>query len=89
MARLIRVALFLGALAALVVPLAASAHEGHGRTDRDERDRVLYATDTRGNLLSFEARSPRRARSTAITGLPAGLTLRGIDSARPPAISTR
>jgi hypothetical protein len=67
------------ALAALVVPLAASAHGGHGRADRDERHRDLYATDTGGNLLSFEARPPRRVRSTAITGLPAGVALRGID----------
>jgi hypothetical protein len=40
---------------------------------------VLYATDTQGNLLSFAANSPRRAHSKAITGLPAGVALRGID----------
>jgi Domain of unknown function (DUF4394) len=78
MTRLIRLALTAGALVALVVPLAASASGGNGKSDRD-RDRVLFATDTRGNLLAFEADNPRRVRSTAITGLPAGVALRGID----------
>jgi hypothetical protein len=78
MSRLIRLTIVLGALAALTVPLAASAHGGK-RTEHDDRNRVLYATDTRGNLLSFAADSPRRVRSTAITGLPAGVSLRGID----------
>jgi hypothetical protein len=78
MSRLIRLTIVVGALAALAVPLAASAHGGK-RTEHDDRNRVLYATDTRGNLLSFAADSPRRVRSTAITGLPAGVSLRGID----------
>jgi hypothetical protein len=78
MTRLIRIALVIGALAALAVPLGASAYGGKRLNDND-RDRILFATDTRGNLLAFEADSPRRVRSTAITGLPAGVALRGID----------
>jgi Domain of unknown function (DUF4394) len=78
MTRLIRIALALGAIAALAVPLAASASGGKRLTDND-RDRVMFATDTRGNLLAFEADNPRRVRSTAVTGLPAGVSLRGID----------
>ncbi|HEU0335001.1 MAG TPA: DUF4394 domain-containing protein, partial [Gaiellaceae bacterium] len=78
MTRLIRIALALGAIAALAVPLAASASGGKRSTD-DDRHRLMFATDTRGNLLAFRADSPRKARSTAITGLPAGVMLRGID----------
>jgi Domain of unknown function (DUF4394) len=78
MSRLIRLTIVVGALAALAAPLAASAHGGK-RSGHDDRNRVLYATDTRGNLLSFAADSPRRVRSTAITGLPAGVSLRCID----------
>jgi Domain of unknown function (DUF4394) len=78
MSRLIRLALTAGALVALAVPLAATAGGGK-RVNNNDRDRVMYATDSRGNLLSFEADSPRRVRSTAITGLPAGVSLRGID----------
>jgi Domain of unknown function (DUF4394) len=78
MTRLIRIALVLGAVAALAVPLGASASGGKRLTDND-RDRVMFATDTKGNLLAFEADNPRRVRSTAITGLPAGVSLRGID----------
>ena len=77
MSRLIRLTVVVGALAALVVPLAASAHGG--KRGDDDRHRLLYATDTRGNLLSFSADNPRRVRSTAITGLPTGVALRGID----------
>jgi Domain of unknown function (DUF4394) len=78
MTRLIRIALAVGAIVALAVPLGASAYGGKRLKDND-RDRVMFATDTRGNLLAFKADSPRRVRSTAITGLPAGVALRGID----------
>jgi septal ring-binding cell division protein DamX len=78
MSRLIRLSIVAGALAALVVPLAASAHGGKRGGD-DDRRRLLYATDTRGNLLSFAASSPRRVRSRTITGLPTGVALSGID----------
>jgi Domain of unknown function (DUF4394) len=78
MTRLIRIALVIGAIVALVVPLGASAYGGKRLKDND-RDRVMFATDTRGNLLAFEADNPRRVRSTAITGLPVGVALRGID----------
>ena len=78
MSKLIRFTLVVGALIAIAVPLAASANGGKRATDND-RGRVLYVTDTRGNLLSFAARSPGRVRAKAITGLPAGVALRGID----------
>ena len=62
-------------LVGLAVPLVAQA----GDNGRDHK-RLLYATDTRGNLVSFRAGSPQRLRSVqAITGLPAGVSLAGID----------
>src|SRR5262245_28097355 len=78
-----RIALLAGALA-LLVPLVASAG-GHGASasrhirTQDAAKRVLFATDTAGNLLSFRGRSPEAARSQQITGLPAGVVLKGID----------
>jgi hypothetical protein len=83
MSRLIRLTIVVGALAALAVPLAASAHGG--KRGDDDRHRLLYATDTRGNLLSFSADNPRRVRSTAITGLPAGVSPARTTSATSPA----
>jgi hypothetical protein len=73
---LARMALGLGCVAALAVPVAADAgpsgSKGHGRT--------FYATDDKGNLVSFSANNPRKLDSTQqITGLPMGVTLRGID----------
>ena len=79
--RLVRAGLVLAALV-LVLPLAAGATGGHGKSKSKRAEagqRVLYATDTAGNLLSFRANSPEAARSKAITGLPAGVTLKGID----------
>jgi hypothetical protein len=52
MTRLIRIALVIGALVALAVPLGPSAYGGKRLNDND-RDRILFATDTRGNLLAF------------------------------------
>jgi Domain of unknown function (DUF4394) len=77
MSKFTRVAITVGALLALVVPLAATAH-GDGNSKGKDR-RVLYATDSRGNLLQFSTSSPGRVSKKAITGLPAGVTLRGID----------
>jgi Domain of unknown function (DUF4394) len=77
MSKLTRWALIAGSLVALVVPLGAAADGGRD-SKRDDR-RVLFATDAKGNLLQFDSRSPRQVRSKAITGLPAGVVLGGID----------
>ena len=70
-------------IVALLVPLAASGG-GHGRaggsTGRtDSAKRMVFATDSAGNLLSFRAAAPDAARSRPITGLPGGVVLKGID----------
>jgi hypothetical protein len=70
-------------IVALLVPLAASGG-GHGKaggsTGRsDSAKRMLFATDSGGNLLSFRAAAPEAARSRPITGLPGGVVLKGID----------
>ena len=79
---LTRIAMLVGVVA-LLVPLAASAG-GHGKSGgksgRDDASkRILYATDSSGNLLAFRATSPESARSRQITGLPSGVVLKGID----------
>jgi hypothetical protein len=78
-----RVALLVGVIA-LLVPLAASAGGGKKYSAKkivqlDALKREMYATDDRGNLLSFRAAVPQLVRSKQITGLPAGVTLKGID----------
>ncbi len=77
MSKLTRGAITVGALVALVVPLGAAADGGGDWKGKDRR--VVFATDTEGNLLKFDTRSPRHVRSKAITGLPAGVVLSGID----------
>jgi hypothetical protein len=58
------------AVAVLGVPSLAQAAD----------DRVLYATDNLGNLVSFKAGAPRDVKSSKrITGLPSGVSLVGID----------
>ena len=74
------------AVAAAVSITAAGAASATSR-DRDDRrhdrgvaPRALYATTDQNLLIRFDARSPDRLRDVrAITGLPAGVTLRGID----------
>jgi Domain of unknown function (DUF4394) len=78
----LRRTVIVAALLALLVPLTAGA--GDATTGRDgkrfnERSRILFATDSAGNLLQFRAGNPRRVSSKAITGLPAGVSLKGID----------
>ncbi len=63
------------ALLALAMPLVALADSGK----RDRDDRTFLATDTAGNLLSFSSDNPRKTRSKRITGLPAMVTIKGID----------
>jgi hypothetical protein len=70
-------------IVALLVPLAASGG-GHGKaggsTGRsDAAKRMLFATDSAGNLLSFRGAAAEAARSRPITGLPGGVVLKGID----------
>jgi Domain of unknown function (DUF4394) len=82
----LRIALLVGAVA-LLVPLVASAgdYKGYGKhalksfRNNDAAKRTLYATDSVGNLLSFKATAPESARSKQITGLPSGISLKGID----------
>jgi Domain of unknown function (DUF4394) len=51
---------------------------GHSSSKGDGRS--FYATDNQGNLVSFSADNPRELDSMRkITGLPAGVTLTGID----------
>ena len=71
------------AVVALLVPLVALAGD-HGN-DRGkqlgfgQQSRILYATDNTGKLLSFRERTPWLVRSKPITGLVAGVSLKGID----------
>jgi uncharacterized protein DUF4394 len=73
--------------AALVAMLSLSAvaaqASSHHRGDRDWSrgpDRLLYATTDQNQLISFNARKTERIRDIrAITGLPAGVSLKGID----------
>jgi hypothetical protein len=62
-----RRALALGAALALAAPVAAQARD-------------IHATDSSGNLLRFDSRTPGVILdSTPITGLPSGVSLVGID----------
>jgi hypothetical protein len=64
---------------ALAAPLAAQATSDSG-VPRTDQSRMLYATDSGGNLISFRAGSPSSIRSSVpLTGLPAGVRLVGID----------
>jgi hypothetical protein len=75
--------MLVGALA-LLVPFVASAG-GHRNASwsfvrtQDAAKRILFATDSAGNLLSFRGTAPEAARSRPITGLPSGVVLKGID----------
>lgn len=63
------------AIAALMVPAGAQAKpskDGHAK-------RAFYATDSAGRLVVFSAKKPRKVARRAITGLPAGVSLAGID----------
>jgi Domain of unknown function (DUF4394) len=77
MSKLTRWVIGVGVLVALIVPLGATADSGGDSRGNDRR--VIFATDSAGNLLQFSSRSPRFVRSKAITGLPSGVVLSGID----------
>jgi hypothetical protein len=77
-----------GAAAAAVLALVGAAGADASRDrggDRggprdDDSSRMFYATTDQNLLLQFNERSPERLRDLqVITGLPAGVTLRGID----------
>ena len=72
MTRSTRTKRWVAALAALglAAPLAAQA-TSDGGGPRTDRSRMLFATDSGGNLISFRAGSPSRIRdSVPLTGLP-------------------
>jgi Domain of unknown function (DUF4394) len=74
--RFLRIALGLACAAALAVPVVGQAGQSSSKGD----GRTFYATDNQGNLLSFSADNPRQLDSMrSIAGLPAGVTLTGID----------
>ncbi|MBA2637659.1 MAG: DUF4394 domain-containing protein [Solirubrobacterales bacterium] len=73
--RTVRRSLALASVLALAAPAAAMAND---RNDRNDNDRDFYATDNRGNLLEFNSRG-QVDETTRIKGLPAGVSLRGID----------
>ena len=65
---------------ALLVPLVALAGGNRRPQLRDgKQSRLLFATDNAGNLLRFREHSPWLVRSKPITGLAAGVSLKGID----------
>lgn len=79
--RLLRGSAALGCVLALSAVAAQASHRQSDDRDWSPRpDRMLVATTSQNQLLTFNARNPDRIRDMqAITGLPAGVTLRGID----------
>ena len=80
--RTFRLATLLTVAVALLVPLAAAGAGTSGSKPRAAGDavkRVLYATDDRGNLLRFRALTPQLVAAKRITGLPTGVSVKGID----------
>ena len=70
------------AVVALLVPLVALGGDKRGRDDdkdKQAKSRLIFATDDAGNLLRFREQSPELVRSKQITGLPMGVSLKGID----------
>ena len=83
LSRSLRRGVLVVALLALTAPFAAFADQGKRGNDRDDRPggnaRVFYATDTGNSLLRFSSDNPGRLRARQITGLPAGVSIKGID----------
>ena len=72
-----KLALGVTCVAALAVPAAGQAGTP---SSKDGGARTFYATDNQGNLVSFSADKPRQLDSSKpISGLPMGVSLRGID----------
>jgi Domain of unknown function (DUF4394) len=66
------------ALLALAAPLAVAAGNGKGGNDGGN-GRVFYATDAANTLLRFSSNKPRKLSAKHITGLPDGVSIKGID----------
>ena len=65
---------------ALTAVAAQASPKSRGHDRAAPQARTLYATTDQNQLLRFNARDPERIRGVqAITGLPAGVTLTGID----------
>jgi hypothetical protein len=83
LSRSLRRGVLLVALLALTAPLAAFADHGKRGNHRDDwgpgSGRVFYATDTGNSLLRFSSDNPGRLRARQITGLPPGVSIKGID----------
>ena len=81
--RLLRTSAALASVLALSAVAAQASHRSYDEDDRDWSrgpDRMLVASTNQNQLLTFNARNPDRIKDIqAITGLPAGVTLRGID----------
>jgi Domain of unknown function (DUF4394) len=76
--RLLRWSAALGCVLALSAVAAQASHKRHDFKPRP--DRMLVATTDQNQLIRFDARNPERIRDVrAISGLPAGVTLKGID----------
>jgi Domain of unknown function (DUF4394) len=76
--RLLRWGAALGCVLAVSAVAAQASSDRRGWSPRP--DRVLVATTDQNQLLTFNARKPGKIRGIrSITGLPAGVTLRGID----------
>jgi hypothetical protein len=87
MSKFTRLAIVAGATLALIFPIAASADGGGDRRDQDHR--VLFATDTNGNLLrSTPARPGTSVRRRSPASRPASSSAAST-SALLPATSTR
>ena len=77
---LLRWSAALGCVLALSAVAAQASHRGGDKDWSPRPDRMLVATTNQNNLLTFNARNPGRIRDVqAISGLPDGVTLRGID----------
>ena len=83
LSRSLRRGIVIVALLALTAPLAAFADQGKNGGYKDDRKRgnvrEFYATDTGNSLLRFSSDNPGRLRAKQITGLPAGVSIKGID----------
>jgi Domain of unknown function (DUF4394) len=74
--RFFLISLALVCAAALAVPVVGQA----GSSDSKGGGRTFYASDDQGQLLSFSEDNPRRLDSLRrISGLPPGVSLKGID----------
>ena len=81
MPRMLRWSAALACVLALSAVAAQASHRSNDDRDWSRGpDRMLVATTNQNQLLTFNARNPDRVKDIqAITGLPAGVTLRGVD----------